>query len=149
MGAVLPPRVESAPTKRMHNAADTSDPDFCDRWFRPLADKPVHPHGTQREEIDEHRRGAGVGDLAVVAVLSGAFFNQNWPMMLTDIEVNAVNNASYAASNLIYEFASTFDRYEDYTRIEQLAQMVQATVIQTFVDSLKQKPDSTPLVTRR
>ena len=50
---------------------------------------------------------------------------------------DAINHASLAAADLVYEFAGTFDRREDYEPLERLAQAVQATFVRKFCEAMK------------
>jgi hypothetical protein len=49
----------------------------------------------------------------------------------------ALNQASFAAGNLVYDFAAKFDKAEDYRPLEKLAQAVQAAVVRTGTEVLR------------
>ena len=47
-----------------------------------------------------------------------------------------VNAVSLEVANLIYEYAGTYRAREDYGSLEQLAQVVQRTIVQSFCERL-------------
>jgi hypothetical protein len=52
--------------------------------------------------------------------------------VIDDPATNAINQASAAALNRIYDFAARFSAKEDYLPLEKLAEDVQEVIIRTF-----------------
>lgn len=61
--------------------------------------------------------------------------------MIDDPVANAVNHASAAAFNRVYEFASRFGAKKDYLPIERLAEEVQEAIIRTFAARIQDKDE--------
>lgn len=51
----------------------------------------------------------------------------------------AINAASFAAANLVYDFARDYTDRADYLPMEALARRVQKTVLKRFLEVLKEE----------
>ncbi len=58
------------------------------------------------------------------------------------VTADAVNHAAAAASNAVWEYASKFERREDYLPLEGLAQRVQRDAVLAGCEVLRRKDGS-------